>query len=67
MFPVLRKLRADRGCRFQAIDLRWGVSEEAGLDQRAMEIYLGEIGRCQQVTPRPKVEPDRTPSALYSS
>jgi len=39
--------------RFQAIDLRWGVNEEAGRDHRAMEICLAEIKRCQEVTPKP--------------
>ena len=29
-----------------------GVSEEASLDQQAMNICLGEITRCQQTTPR---------------
>ena len=53
VFPRLRELCASRGARFQAIDLRWGVSEEAGLDQRTMPICLGEIERCQRVTPRP--------------
>jgi hypothetical protein len=28
VFPRLRKLAAEHGSRFQAIDLRWGVSEE---------------------------------------
>ena len=45
VFPRLRELCASRGARFQAIDLRWGVSEEAGLDQRTMPICLGEIDR----------------------
>ncbi len=53
VFPRLRELCASRGGRFQAIDLRWGVSEEAGLDQRTMSICLGEIERCQRTTPRP--------------
>ncbi len=53
VFPRLRELAAKHRCRFQAIDLRWGVSEEASLDQQAMNICLGEIARCQQVTPRP--------------
>ena len=53
VFPRLRELCASRGARFQAIDLRWGVSQEAGLDQRTMPICLGEIERCQRVTPRP--------------
>jgi hypothetical protein len=41
------------GCRFQAIDLRWGVREEAALDQQTMKICLDEIARCQKITPRP--------------
>ena len=53
VFPRLRDLAATNGCRFQAIDLRWGVSDEASLDQQAMNICLGEIARCQQTSPRP--------------
>jgi hypothetical protein len=52
-FPRLRDLAAAHGCRFQAIDLRWGVGEEAALDQQTMKICLTEIERCQQVSPRP--------------
>src|SRR5512137_2332901 len=46
-------LEAEHGCRFQAIDLRWGISEEAALDQQTMKICLGEIERCQKTSPRP--------------
>ncbi len=53
VFPRLRDLASDHGCRFQAIDLRWGVSEEAALDQQTMKICLGEIERCQKTSPRP--------------
>jgi len=53
VFPRLRELCQRYGCRFQAIDLRWGVREEAGLDQQTMKICLGEIERCQRITPRP--------------
>ena len=53
VFPELQKRCSDAGCRFQAIDLRWGVTEEAGNDHRAMEICLSELKRCQKVTPRP--------------
>lgn len=53
VFPALRKLCEESGCRFQAIDLRWGVREEAGLDQQTMRICLDEVKRCQDVTPRP--------------
>jgi hypothetical protein len=53
VFPRLRELCARHGCRFQAIDLRWGIREEAALDQQTMRICLEEIARCQRVTPRP--------------
>ena len=53
VFPRLRDLATAHGCRFQAIDLRWGVSEEAALDQQTMKICLGEIERCQKTSPRP--------------
>jgi len=53
VFPTLRDLCMRHGCRFQAIDLRWGVSEEAALDQQTMKICLEEIARCQKTTPRP--------------
>src|SRR6266508_2040440 len=53
VFPKLRELCLQHGCRFQAIDLRWGVSEEAGRDQRTMQICIDEIARCQRTTPRP--------------
>jgi hypothetical protein len=33
VFPRLRELWMQHGCRFQAIDLRWGVSEDAALDE----------------------------------
>jgi len=47
VFPKLRKLCEQHGARFQAIDLRWGVRDEAALDQQTMEICLREIRRCQ--------------------
>ena len=55
VFPKLRELCATKGkgARFQPIDLRWGVSDEASLDQQAMNICLGEIKRCQKISPRP--------------
>jgi hypothetical protein len=53
VFPRLRELCRRHGCRFQAIDLRWGVSELAALDQQTMIICLREIERCHRVTPRP--------------
>jgi hypothetical protein len=53
VFPRLRRYCERLGWLFQAIDLRWGVSTEAALDQGTMRICLAEIARCQEVTPRP--------------
>jgi hypothetical protein len=53
VFPRLRELCEGHGALFQPIDLRWGVSDEASLDQQAMSICLGEVRRCQLTTPRP--------------
>jgi hypothetical protein len=53
VFPRLRRYCERFGWTFQAIDLRWGVSAEAALDQGTMRICLAEIVRCQSVTPRP--------------
>ncbi len=53
VFPRLRALCEQSGARFSPVDLRWGVSTEAGEDQRTMFICLQEIRRCQQTTPRP--------------
>ena len=53
VFPRLRELCAQHNARFQPIDLRWGVSDEASLDQQAMNICLSEVDRCQKVSPRP--------------
>ncbi|KOV93334.1 hypothetical protein ADL04_27545 [Streptomyces sp. NRRL B-3648] len=53
VFPRLRALCSEADAEFQAIDLRWGVSEEAAIEQRVAEICLGEIDRCRQITRRP--------------
>jgi len=53
VFPRLRKLCEANNARFQAIDLRWGVRDEAALDQQTMEICLREIARCQQTGIKP--------------
>lgn len=51
VFPKLQELCLQNGSRFQAIDLRWGVSDEAALDQKAVPICMAEIQRCQEVSP----------------
>lgn len=53
VFPELTRLCASRGARFQAVDLRWGVNEESQLDHKTMDLCLGEIERCQRLSPKP--------------
>jgi WD40 repeat protein len=53
VFPRLRQLCLSNGLRFQPIDLRWGVPEEAGKDNRTMRICLRELRRCQEMHPKP--------------
>jgi WD40 repeat protein len=53
VYPKLRELCASYGWQFQPIDLRWGVSKEAVLNQRTARICLEEVKRCKEVSPRP--------------
>ena len=53
VFPYLEEYCQKNGFQFQAIDLRWGVSGEAGLNHRAMQICFEELRRSQDVSPRP--------------
>ncbi len=53
VFPRLDALSAQYHTRFQAIDLRWGISEEAAVNQKTITICLQELKRCQTITPRP--------------
>jgi Cdc6-like AAA superfamily ATPase len=48
VFPKLRSYCERHGFTFQPIDLRWGVSNEAGNDQKTMQICLDEVRRCKQ-------------------
>jgi len=53
VFPKLEQLCLKEHFQFQAIDLRWGVPTEAGLDHRTMRICFEELRRSQDVSPEP--------------
>ncbi len=53
VWPVLERHCQVHGFQFQAIDLRWGVSSEAGLDHRTMRICMDELRRSQEISPQP--------------
>src|SRR5215472_13795046 len=50
VFPRLEQYCLVRGFQFEAIDLRWGVPGEAGLDHRTMQICFDELRRAQDVS-----------------
>jgi WD40 repeat protein len=53
VFPELDAYCASHGYQFYAIDLRWGVNEEAQRDQRTAEICLGEVDAAKGGYPLP--------------
>ena len=50
VFPRLEALCQGHGCSFQAVDLRWGISERDGEDYGTLDICLAEVRRCQHLT-----------------
>lgn len=39
--------------QIEYVDLRWGITSEAGSDNRTMRICLEELERCRSLSPRP--------------
>lgn len=52
-FPHLAVICESFGARFQAVDLRWGVRDEAVANQKTMEVCLSEITKCQRTGIQP--------------
>jgi hypothetical protein len=53
VFPELEEFCRLRGATFQAIDLRWGITEDAQREHETMRICLEELRRCQELSPKP--------------
>ena len=51
VFPALDAYCTAKGYQFYPVDLRWGVNEEAQLDQRTAEICLGEVRAATSYPP----------------
>ena len=47
--PVYQK----RGWQIETVDLRWGISTEAGYHNKTMQVCEQELLRCQQLSPKP--------------
>jgi hypothetical protein len=52
VFPEIKKYCNENNFNFQPIDLRWGVSNEAQLDQKTLELCLEEV-RTSKINPHP--------------
>ncbi len=52
VFPVVRDFCRTYGYNFEPIDLRWGVTNEAGLDHQAIDICINEVKKLFNY-PRP--------------
>lgn len=53
---LLRELREQylqKGWQIEYVDLRWGITKEAGYDNRTMQICMEELMRCQRLSPKP--------------
>lgn len=47
VFPIIKKYCIEKGYHFQPIDLRWGINNEAQLDQKTLELCLEEVRACK--------------------
>ncbi|HMP75221.1 MAG TPA: DUF4062 domain-containing protein [Kiritimatiellia bacterium] len=53
VFPRLSQWCRERGARFQAVDLRWGISQALAEENLTLHVCIEEVMRCQRMTPRP--------------
>jgi hypothetical protein len=47
IFPQLRKLCESRGVTWDAIDFRWGITDEQSAEGKVLPICLAEVARCR--------------------
>jgi hypothetical protein len=53
VFPKLEQFCNEKGAKFQAVDLRWGINEKTQLNQKTLQTCLNEVARCQKLSPKP--------------
>ena len=53
VFDELIPFYREKGWHVETVDLRWGISEEAGLDNRTMRICKKELAQCMKMSPKP--------------
>ena len=47
VFPKIDRYCTEQGYQFQPVDLRWGVNNEAQLDQKTLDLCLNEVRACK--------------------
>ena len=47
VFPAISEYCQEQQYQFQPIDLRWGISNEAQLDQKTLDLCLNEVRACK--------------------
>ena len=53
VWPALERFCKVQGASFEAVDLRWGISEADALSQETLRICLDEIAHSQRLSPQP--------------
>lgn len=53
IFFELKEKYSKQNWQIDMVDLRWGISKEAGLDNKTMQICKEELKRCQELSPKP--------------
>lgn len=53
VFPEIEKYCRENNFSFQAVDLRWGISDEDSKNNQILKLCLNEIRRCQKLSPKP--------------
>lgn len=53
VFPEITEECKKEGWVLEYVDLRWGISKEAGESNNTMQICLEELRRCQNLSPKP--------------
>lgn len=55
VFPAVRRLCVMNDWRFEAIDLRWGITAQQTANNLTLDICLAEVERCRNISPRPNL------------
>lgn len=53
VFNEIIPIYLQKGWQIETVDLRWGISTEAGYNNKTMQICKQELMRCQRLSPKP--------------